>query len=207
MQYIELLIKEKISSIDQSLDLQGADRKMLQLACKDFGNYMKFNNKTTQYMHFDENLEKLPKEELSELESFLTIWTAKWMKKWQERIKLLIGNNCKNELFQLQQILAKVGPMWQKLEFKQELIDIVVSTLINNGEICASDILAEHAVKLELANNNLNIADKAQALIFLNKVMRRANDMAKNSGPLMFIEVGKAYFNSATTSSPLCVKS
>jgi len=206
MQYIEILIKEKISSIDPSLDLQDADRKMLQLACKDFGNYMKFNNKTTQYMHFDENLEKLPKEELSELESFLTIWTAKWMKKWQERIKLLIGNNRKNELSQLYQTLAKADPILQTIEYKQELIDIVASSLINNGEICCSDILAEHAVKLELAKNHLNISDKAQTLTFLNNVLRRANEMAKNSGPLLFIMISKAYYDSAKTSSPLYVK-
>jgi hypothetical protein len=196
MNYIETLIAEKIKKIDSTLDFQGSDRKVLQLACKDFANYMKFNGKSTYNLRLEEKLEKFSREETAELESFLTIWTAIWMKKWQERVKLFIGNQSRNEFNELYKTLDKAGPIWQTLDCKEELIDIAESTLINNGEICGTQILAEYALKVELAKNNLNLTDKAQALTFLNNVMNRAHEIAKTSGPLMFVEASKAYYSS-----------
>lgn len=196
MNSVEKLISDKIKKIDPTLDFQGSDRKVLQLACKDFANYMKFNCKSTYNLHLEEKLEKFSREETAELESFLTIWTAIWMKKWQERVKLFIGNQNRNEFNELYKTLDKAGPIWQTLDCKEELIDIAESTLINNGEICGTQILAEYALKVELAKNNLNLTDKAQALTFLNNVMNRAHEIAKTSGPLMFVEASKAYYSS-----------
>ena len=196
MNYIETLIAEKIKKIDSTLDAQGSDRKVIQLASKDFANCMKFTCKSTYNLCLDEKLEKFSKKKMSELESFLTIWTAMWMKKWQERVKLFIGNQSKNELNKLNKTLAKAGPMRQTIDCKQELIDIIESTLINNGEICGTENLAEYALKAELAKNSPNITDKAQALTFLNNVMHRAHEIAKTSGPLMFVEASKAYYSS-----------
>jgi hypothetical protein len=196
MNSVEKLISDKIKKIDSTLDFQGSDRKVLQLACKDFANYMKFNCKSTYNLRLEEKLEKFSREETAELESFLTIWTAIWMKKWQERVKLFIGNQSRNEFNELYKTLDKAGPIWQTLDCKEELIDIAESTLINNGEICGTQILAEYALKVELAKNNLNLTDKAQALTFLNNVMNRAHEIAKTSGPLMFVEAGKAYYSS-----------
>ena len=197
MNSVEKLISDKIKKIDSTLDFQGSDRKVLQLACKDFANYMKFNCKSTYNLRLEEKLEKFSREETAELESFLTIWTAIWMKKWQERVKLFIGNQSRNEFNELYKTLDKAGPIWQTLDCKEELIDIAESTLINNGEICGTQILAEYTLKVELAKNNLNLTDKAQALTFLNNVMNRAHEIAKTSGPLMFIEASKAYYSSA----------
>jgi len=196
MNSVEKLISDKIKKIDSTLDFQGSDRKVLQLACKDFANYMKFNCKSTYNLRLEEKLEKFSREETAELESFLTIWTAIWMKKWQERVKLFIGNQSRNEFNELYKTLDKAGPIWQTLDCKEELIDIAESTLINNGEICGTQILAEYALKVELAKNNLNLTDKAQALTFLNNVMNRAHEIAKTSGSLMFVEASKAYYSS-----------
>jgi hypothetical protein len=196
MNSVEKFISDKIKKIDSTLDFQGSDRKVLQLACKDFANYMKFNCKSTYNLRLEEKLEKFSREETAELESFLTIWTAIWMKKWQERVKLFIGNQSRNEFNELYKTLDKAGPIWQTLDCKEELIDIAESTLINNGEICGTQILAEYALKVELAKNNLNLTDKAQALTFLNNVMNRAHEIAKTSGPLMFVEASKAYYSS-----------
>jgi len=196
MNSVEKLISDKIKKIDSTIDFQGSDRKVLQLACKDFANYMKFNCKSTYNLRLEEKLEKFSREETAELESFLTIWTAIWMKKWQERVKLFIGNQSRNEFNELYKTLDKAGPIWQTLDCKEELIDIAESTLINNGEICGTQILAEYALKVELAKNNLNLTDKAQALTFLNNVMNRAHEIAKTSGPLMFVEASKAYYSS-----------
>jgi hypothetical protein len=186
-------MEEKITKADLTLDLHGSDRKMLRIACKDFINYVKFHRNTSYQLNRD-HLEKISQKESIELEAFLSVWVARWMKKWQERVKLLIGEQNKNEHFQDFKNLEKAEPLWQTLDSKAEIIDIAQNTLINNGEICGSELLAEHAVKLELAKNALDLADKAQALTFLCNVMHRANEIAKNHGPLLFIEINKSYY-------------
>ena len=196
---IETLVADKIKKTDSTIDLQGADRKILQLACRDFANYMKHSGKSEYNVRFEEKLEKFSDGEHSELEAFLTVWTGMWIKKWQERVKIFIGERNKKQVEDVNKTLAKAGPIWQTLDCKEELIDIIESTLIANGEICGTQNLAEYAIKTELAKSrNLNITDKTQAITFLNKAMNRAHQIANTPGPLMFIEVSKAYYNQVT---------
>ena len=127
---------------------------------------------------------------------FLAVWTSMWVRKWQQRVKLFFGERTKNGQNKNFSNIAKTESNWQTLECKQELIDIAKFTLINNGEICGTQNLAENAIKTELSKSeNLNILDKAQALTFMKNVMRRAHEIAKTTGPLMFVEVSKAYYN------------
>ena len=203
MNSIETLVADKIKKIDSTLNLQGADRKMLHLACKDFANYMKFSNKTAYSLNFEEKMEKFSDKEHSELDAFLTVWTAKWIKKWQERVKLIIGERSKEQVEKLNSTFTKAAPIWQTLECKQELVDIIESTLINNGEICGTQNLAEYAIKTELAQSkNLNLTDKTQAITFLNKAINRTHEIANTAGPLMFIEVSKAYYSEVAAQPP-----
>ena len=193
--YIESLIEEKIAIADLALDLQGSDQKMLRLACKDFNNYMKFQHNSSYRIELDQ-LEKISQKESLELEAFLTVWVARWLKKWQERVKLLIGKQKKNESSEDAKNLKNSEPICQTLEHKTELIEIAQSTLINKGEICASELLAEHVLKIELANNALDISDKGQAITFLCNLIHRVNEISKNNCPLLFVEVNKSYYTS-----------
>ena len=55
-------------------------------------------------------------------------------------------------------------PLWRKIEHKQELQEVVVSTLIKNGEICGTEILAENLLKMELGERNLeNVKTKKES--------------------------------------------
>jgi hypothetical protein len=196
---IEALIVDKIKKMNPTIDPQGSDRKMLQLICRDFANYMKFNNVSASDKGFEEKFEKFSKEKKRELDAFLTVWTSMWMKKWLERVKLLVGKKHNSE--ELHKTLAKAEPIWQALEFKEELINIVGFTFIKDGEICSSELLAEYALKVELAKEDLDLNDKAQALTFLNNVIRKAHEIAKTKGPLIFVEINKAYYSSAMNQS------
>jgi len=196
---IEALIVNKIKKIDPTIDSQGADRKMLQLVCKDFTNYMKFNDASASDKCFEEKVDKFSKEEKLELDAFLTIWTSMWMKKWQERVKLLIGKQDKKG--ELSKTLSEAEPQWQNLKHKQELLNLVGFILVKDGEICSSEMLAEHVLKEELAKNNIDFSDEVQALTFLNKAINRAHEIAKTTGPLIFVEINKGYYNSVMNQS------
>lgn len=43
MNFVELMIGEKLKEADPALDIMGSDRKVLQVACQDFTNYLKFH--------------------------------------------------------------------------------------------------------------------------------------------------------------------
>jgi hypothetical protein len=95
------MLGEKLKEADPALDITHSDRKVLQVACQDFTNYLKYHwnliGKEASQCELVEKLEKLFKENPAELEEFLTVWTGIWLKKWKERVKLLIGDQNANK--------------------------------------------------------------------------------------------------------------
>jgi len=200
MNFVEIMLGEKLKDADPALDIRGSDRKVLQVACQDFTNYLKFHwnliGKEANQCELVEKLEALFKEDAAELDAFLTVWTGIWFKKWKERVKLLIGNQNANKWSKMSKTLANAEPLWRKIERKQELQEVVVSTLIKNGEVCGTEILAENLLKMELGENNLqNINDKERLFITLNNALRKAREMAQSKGPLIFVKVDKGYYD------------
>jgi hypothetical protein len=200
MNFVEIMLGEKLKDADPALDIIGSDRKVLQVACQDFTNYLKFHwnliGKEANQCELVEKLEKLFKEDAAELNAFLTVWTGIWFKKWKERVKLLIGNQNANKWNKMSKSLADVEPMWRRIEHKQELQEVVVSTLIKNGEICGTEILAENLLKMELGEKSLeNASDRERIFTTLNNALRKAREMAQSRGPLIFVKIDKGYYN------------
>jgi hypothetical protein len=200
MNFVEIMLGDKLKDADPALDIMGSDRKVLQVACQDFTNYLKFHwnliGKEANQCELVEKLEKLYKEDAAELDAFLTVWTGIWFKKWKERVKLLIGNQNANKWNKTSKTLSNAEPLWHKIEHKQELQEVVVSTLIKNGEVCGTEILAENLLKMELGEKNLqNVSDKERLFMTLNNALRKAREMAQSKGPLIFVKIDKGYYN------------
>jgi len=201
MNYVEIMLGEKLKEADPALDIMGSDRKVLQVACQDFTNYLKFHwnliGKESNQCEMVEKIETLYKEDTNELDAFLTIWTGIWFKKWKERVKLLIGNQNANKWSKMSKTLQDAEPLWRKIEHKQELLEVVEATLIKNGEICGTEILAENLLKMELGEKaNQTTTDKEQVLWVLNNALRKAREMAQSRGPLIFVKIDKGYYSS-----------
>ena len=202
MNFVEIMIGEKLKDADPALDIMGSDRKVLQVACQDFTNYLKFHwnliGKEANQCELVEKLEALYKENADELDSFLTVWCNIWFKKWKQRVQLLIGNQNANKWNKMAKTITNAEPFWNKIERKQELQEVVIATLIKNGEICGTEILAENLLKLELGEKSVrNLEDKQRVFATLNNTLRRAREMAQSRGPLIFVKVDKGYYNTA----------
>lgn len=200
MNFIEIMIGEKLKDADPALDIIGSDRKVLQVACQDFTNYLKFHWKLigveANQCELVEKLEELYKEDADDLDSFLTVWCNTWFKKWKQRVQLLIGNQNANKWNKMAKTITNAEPLWNKIERKQELQEVVIATLIKNGEICGTEILAENLLKLELGEKSVrNLEHKERLLVTLNNTLRRAREMAHSRGPLIFVKVDKGYYN------------
>ncbi len=203
MNFVEIMIGEKLKDADPALDVMGSDRKVLQVACQDFTNYLKFHwnliGKEANQCEVVEKLELLFREDADELDAFLTVWCNIWFKKWKQRVKLLIGNQSANKWNKMTKSITDAEPLWRKLEHKQELQEIVISTLIKNGEVCGTEILAENLLKMELGEKSIqSLADEKEKIFTtLNNTLRKAREMAQSRGPLIFVKVDKGYYDTA----------
>ncbi len=200
MNFVEIMLGEKLKDADPALDVMGSDRKVLQVACQDFTNYLKFHwnliGKEASQCELVEKLEKEFHENPAELEAFLTVWTGMWLKKWKERVKLLIGEQNANKWSKVSKTLSSAEPFWRKIERKQELTEVVVATLLKNGEICGTEILAENLLKMELGEKHAqNLDDKERVFFIVNSSLRKAREMSQSKGPLIFVKVDKGYYS------------
>jgi hypothetical protein len=200
MNFVEIVLTEKLKDADPALDILGSDRKVLQVACEDFANYLKFHwdliGADSNNIELVEKMEAFFKENPAELEAFLGVWVGIWLKKWKERVKLLIGNQNQNKWNKVSKTLADAEPIWRSMHHKQELTEVVVATLIKNGEICGTEILSENLLKLELGEKaKLSPNEKEQTLNILNNALRKAREMALSKGPLIFVKIDKGYYS------------
>jgi len=200
MDFIEMLIGEKLCDAELSLDVTGSDREVLHVAYCDFMNYLKVHWKLigqeANYCDFIENIEKQMQHNLIEFEEFLTIWINIWLKKWKERVKLLIGNQMHAET-KIFDALKKAEPYWKKVKRKREVTELIVGTLVKNGEICGTEIVAESLLKMELCEEHVQkLGDKERIFSIINSALHKARDVSRNKGPLIFVKIDKGYYGS-----------
>lgn len=202
MNFIEMLLSEKLKSKNPMLDVFGADRKILQIACQDLTNYLKVQwnlvGREANECELADKLEEFYQKEPRELEEFVDLWTGIWLKKWGERVKLLIGNEDSKRWNRVTKILNDAEPLWRKLANRRELQEVVISTLIRNGEICGTSILAENLLKMELGENKKRYASEGErTLNLVNNTLRKARELTRSKGPLIFVRIDKGYYNNS----------
>ena len=199
MNFIETLMSEKLIEKNPLIDILGADRKVLQIACQDLTNYLRVHwnliRKDTDQCDVVDKLEKFFEENPDELQEFITVWSGIWLKKWGERVKLLIGNENSKKWNNVTKILNNADPIWARLSNRSQMVDLVISTLIRNGEICGTSILAENLLKMELGDEKRNyVNEKEQTLNVVNNALKKARDLTQSKGPLIFVKVDKGYY-------------
>jgi len=200
MNYIEILLSEKLKNKNPMLDIFGSDHKVLQIACQDLTNYLRVHwdlvGKKESECKLVDKLEEYYNENLSELQSFVNLWTGMWLQKWKERVKLLIGKEKAGRWDKAEKTLNKAEPLWKKLLNRQEMKEVVTYKLIRNGEICGTSILAENLLKMELGRNKRRYIDeKEKTLNVVNNALRKAKELARSKGPLIFVKVDKGYYD------------
>ncbi len=201
MNFVERLLSEKLKEKNPMLDVFGSDRKVLQIASQDFTNFLKVHwelvGKETSDCEIVERLEKIFNENSSELSEFLAIWTGIWLGKWNERVKLLIGEENTKRWNKVTKILDNAEPTWRKLSNRQEMQELIINTLIRNGEVCGTSILAENLLKMEMGEERREYrSEEEQILNIINNTLTKARELTQSKGPLIFVKVDKGYYNS-----------
>jgi hypothetical protein len=112
-------------------------------------------------------------------------------------VKLLIGNENASRWNKASKTLNNAEPQWNKLTNRKEIEEIVTLTLIRNGEICGTSILAENLLKMELGEKKKEPVNEKELVIHVvNDTLRKARELAHSQGPLIFVKVDKGYYQS-----------
>ena len=203
MNFMEMLLSDKLKERNPMLDVFGSDRKVLQIACQDFTNYLKVHwdliGKEANECEIVERLEKIFNENPSELGEFLGVWTGMWLGKWKERVRLLIGDENSKRWNRVTRILENAESAWRRLSNRQEMQEVITNTLIKNAEICGTSILAENLLKMELGEEKTNCRNEEERILnVLNATLSKARELAQSRGPLIFVKVDKGYYQSSS---------
>jgi len=200
MNFLEIEIAKKMQEADPSLDVQGLDRRIVLMAASDFTNYLKMFWKLPVGINNAIVIEKAAnsfQRDQDEADSFLSVWIGMWLKKWKQRVKLVLEN---------QSLRAPATDSAAKpvddyppevLERKEQMLEMIVSVLVRNAEICGSEILAEGVLKTELRKIKNFEGGNEQMFAVLNGALKRAREIAQNVGPLIFVKIDKGYYASA----------
>lgn len=195
---MEKLLAKKIQEAEPSLDIQGKDLKVLQVATQDLTNYLTFISQTDKTLVPTDNpyvTEPSPNVDAEEMDAFLTVWTSMWLNKWKRRFNLIIGQPKQTQCCKPAQPTIDVEPLWLRIASREEMIELVANVLIKNSEIAGTRIIAENILKTQLSKKtDLDINDREQLFAFLNNALIRACAIAETKGPLVSIKVDKNYY-------------
>lgn len=200
MKLVSRLMSKSLMKRNPLLDLGGADRRVLNIACQDLMNYLKVQWGLTEQEAPELKLRKKISiyfyEKPQELEEFIHLWSGLWNKKWNERVKIVLGKNfqrCKRD----DELLRKAEPVWRKLKQRNKIKDMVVEALVKNGEICGTSILANNLLKIEIGmfmKGKTKVEDCDCTLNIVNNVLRKTRKISQSKGPLIFFRIGKSFF-------------
>ena len=127
------------------VDIFGSDRKLLDFAFKDLTVCLSSKEGRNKV-----DIKKVlnDKTRHEEVKSFLKVWTQKWLTKWRERVTFCQ----KMPSFSLEhvQLRKEATRHYKGMEHGKELKQMIVQKLINNGEVCMPELIAENLIIEEI---------------------------------------------------------
>ncbi len=199
--FLTELLSKSLGKRNPQLNLEGSDRRVLSIAYQDLTNYLKFHWKLMGEENKPELLRKLSEyfyEKPSELEEFVDLWSGTWLKKWNERVKIILERKDLTRWNKTGSLLDKAEPLWRQLKNREEVKDMIIESLIQNGEICGTSILAEDMLKVEigLSTGKENYAGEDERILnVVNNVLGKVRKVSRKRGPLIYIKVNKSFFD------------
>lgn len=209
--WIRLLIMNELKKIEPSLDLLKFDKRILEICTIDFKNYVDYLREASVTKippTFADSVEveinihtgefKLVNlsDELEETSEFITVWTKWWWKKYKERVKLTITTSRQHvweKAMELQKEGSKISWKLSEKE-RKEIIKAMINTLIKNGEICCSKIIAESLFKITLTKRTIKEWNQEAKINLMVALMKDVKRMSRTHGPLVFIKTDKKYY-------------
>ncbi|MEM2915446.1 MAG: hypothetical protein QXH91_08640 [Candidatus Bathyarchaeia archaeon] len=191
---LTLLIEEFETCIPQfkpySLDYQ-----MVVYACRDLEAWLRTKWEIDDYKELFEKIESFLNEEHGYFKVFLRFWSKQWLDKWRERVKVFSAQPKMPPQYMSK--LKKAKKIYMEMEHRKELKKAVTRKLLNQNEICMTEIIAENLIIEEIAKRikSTNEDSEMPNLIILNPIdilntlSHRISKLPKEKGPLIYLNI------------------
>lgn len=186
-----LLIKEFENYIPQFKPYT-LDYQMVVYASRDLETWLKVKLNTEDSRIVYKNLENYFKNEAAGLRVSLNLWAGMWLNKWRERVRVL---STKFEMPpDYMEKIKRARKIYQDIEYKSELKNMAVRRLVEQGELCMIEFIAENLIIEEIAKY-IQKTDKNASLPVLNPlsiynaVSARISRLPKEKGPLVYLNI------------------
>lgn len=168
------------------------DYQMVIYASKDLEVWLKVKMNTDDnrviYEWLEENFRNKPRD----LRISINFWAGMWLKKWRERVRIL-STRFKMPPDHIEKI-RKARKLYQNIDYKSELKNMAVKKLVDYGEICMIEPIAENLIIEEIARR-IRKDDKSlmpvalDPLSIYNTVGGRISLLPRERGPLIYLNI------------------
>lgn len=188
---LSLLIEEFESHIPQ-LRPYTLDYQLILYASKDLETWLKVKLNTDDNRVIYESLERYLKSKPEDLKMSINFWAGMWLKKWRERVRVL-STKFKMPPNYTEKI-HKAKKIYQEMDYKGELKSMAIRKLINQGEICMVDFIAENIIIEEIAKRVQKIDKNITPIVLdplsiYNSISSRIMRLSKDKGPLVYLNI------------------
>ncbi|MEM2938664.1 MAG: hypothetical protein QXU95_00085 [Candidatus Bathyarchaeia archaeon] len=168
------------------------DYQMVIYASKDLEVWLKVKMNTDDNRVIYERLEENFRSKPRDLRISINFWAGMWLKKWRERVRIL-STRFKMPPDHIEKI-RKARKLYQNIDYKSELKSMAVKKLVDNGEICMIEPIAENLIVEEIARR-IRKDDKSlipavlDPLSIYSSVGSRISMLPKERGPLIYLNI------------------
>jgi hypothetical protein len=207
--WINTLIFNKLADICPSLSLNGSDRRVYDICIKDFKNYifylernhMRLENIGTQISPLDEIVSVMMGdigggpliqnlESTKEVAEFVDMWVKWWFRKWVQRTKIILNEKEMPKL--VKPISLDSCPF--TAEEKADLMAALTDKLIQFGEICCTQIIADSLLSKAIESSGKKDWKIEEKINFISRLQRDAREISYTHGALVFIKANSDYY-------------
>jgi len=156
-------------------------RMLANVAVSDFKNYVR-SRPPPSTVSYDE---------------YTDFWAERWLDKWRERVKLVFNSQGAQVFARHERMVRETMPLWRAFPHLPEALELLVDTLIDVGELCFTNLLAESTLRGELlrikqASRSLEEAVgyvQRNALSLVKSAMEKARGYRQVKGYLVWLKV------------------
>lgn len=174
------------------VDLYGQEKSLLDFAYHDLETFLKLKWRD---LNSDELEEALKAEDCQEeMKAFVKVWIMQWLEKWRERVT--IGKEMPRVSLAHLKAKRKAKSIFKRMEKGQVLKKLVEQKLINQGEVCMAELIAENLIIEEIAyrlkmNRGKRSSDKIalEPWNILQEVLPRVKRLTERKVPIIHLKL------------------
>ena len=185
---ISLLAKE-IDRYVPDFEPYSSDYEMIAYAYRDLEEYLMYIWSIDDKEDLSLRIQETLKHESNDFKIFINVWASRWVKKWKERVKILLTKPKIPP--QIVKRYEGAKNVYRGLENRNELKKMVTRRLISKNEICMVGTIADNLIIEEIVRCYpiFNENTKIFSLGLFNSISFKISKLSEEKGPLIYLNI------------------